>query len=232
MDGRLLALLTLPCACAAAPAFSRRGCLATGGAAVAAATLGGCPAVARGSELSFSSDDGAVQFRLPTTWRIVSSCSPSGRDKCKPPGRRYSVLALRDGVAALEANVDLGAYGKRLSEWQTLDEVASGLLASLPPTTRLAEAKAETNRSGKQARYYLFRFVGANGGERMVKLGVQQSRLYTLTLQCDVAPSDAQRAELEAIASTYQAFPVSSMRGGLLSSTAPAVLRPPSLKLQ
>ena len=84
----------------------------------------------------------------------------------------------------------------------------------MPASAKLAEARAD--RSGAQARYYLLRFLGADGSERMVKLSVQQSRLYSLHLQVNAPPSPALRAELEAIAESYQAFPVSSMRGGLL----------------
>ena len=49
----------------------------------------------------------------------------------------------------------------------------------------------------------------------MVKLTVRQSRLYTLTLRAE-APPPAVRAELESILNSFDAFPVSSLRGGLL----------------
>ena len=134
-----------------------------------------------------------------------------------------SVVAYRDGgEAALEADVDLGSYGNRLADVLSLDEAARGLLESLPAGAELAEARAD--RSGKQARYYLFRFLGASGSERMVKLSVQQSRLYTLHLQIN-SPSPALQAELLAIADSYQAFPISSMRGGLLRAGAAALTR-------
>ena len=105
------------------------------------------------------------------------------------------------------------------------------MLQATLPSTKLCDAVKETNKSGAQSRYYVVRFRGASSGERLVKVSVQQSRLFTLTLQTDSAPSPALREELEAIARSYQSFPVSSLRGGLLSSTAPAVLTPPSLSL-
>jgi hypothetical protein len=213
--------------------MSRRGCLTQGATATVGAAATPWPAAALPRPgISYSSDDGAFSFQLPAGWSISSSCSPSRGARCELSGRRSSVLASRaDGEAMLEANVDLGAYGKRLADFGTLNEVARMLQASLPPTAKLTEAQAETNGRSRQSRYYRLRFAGASGGERLVKVGLQQSRLYTMSLQTDVAPSPALRAELEAIAGSYQAFPVSSMRGGLLSSTSPADVLPPSLKL-
>ena len=50
---------------------------------------------------------------------------------------------------------------------------------------------------------------------------MHQSRLYTLAVQTEAA------AEEQQILASFEAFPVSSMRGGLLSSEAPAKIRPP-----
>ena len=219
--GRLLPLLC-GCASGARVLADRRWCLAT------AAAVGAAPP-ATAEARSFQSADGAFGFRLPSAWKIAERCSPGGRAQCELFDRREAVLAYRSGgEAVLEADVDLGAFGTQLADFGTLDEVARGLLASLPATAELADARTELSRSGGPPCFYVLRFVGARGSERSVKLGVRQSRLYALHVQTSGAPSAALRAELEGLAATYQVFPVSSMRGGLLSSSAPALLRPPS----
>lgn len=224
----LLVLLQL--GVVAATGLTRRSSLAAvTAAAVMPRSAAASPSRSEGK--TFQSDDGAFTFMLPANWNIVSACA-SSRRKCTLPGRRESVVACRAaGESILEATVDLGAFGNRLTEFATLDEAVSQLQALLPSTARLVSAQMETSGRGSQARYYTARFAGASGSERLIKLGVQQSRLYTLHLQTDLAPSAAMRAELEGIAETYQVFPVSSLRGGLLSSTAPAIVRPPSLKV-
>ena len=212
----------------------RRECIISAAAAAVTTAAPQQLAWANSGPIFFQSNDGAFELELPVGWKVLARCAPSGRDpQCTLSGRRESVLAYRAGnEAVLEANVDLGAYGMRLADFESLEEVVRDLQAVLPPSVRLLDAQAETNgRSSKQSRYYVVRFVGATGGERLVKMSVQQSRLYTLSLQTDVTPSPALRAELDAIARKYQVFPVSSMRGGLLRSTAPARILPPSLRL-
>ena len=133
-------------ACSDATRVSRRVWCLT--AAAAAVTRQPEAALAEPKPISFQSDDGAFGFRAPGTWKLIAHCSPSGRNQCSPPDRRTSVLAYRSGgEAALEANVDLGAFGYRLSDFGTLPEVAHGLLASMPASAKLAEARADRSES-------------------------------------------------------------------------------------
>ena len=61
--------------------------------------------------------------------------------------------------------------------------------------------------------------------EQAIKLAVRQSRLYCIAVQTRLQSQLA--AERDAILSSFEAYPVSSMRGGLLSSDAPPTLRTP-----
>ena len=112
--------------------------------------------------------------------------------------------------------VDLGAYGKKLTDFASLQTISEGTLAAFEGST-LREATEVASRGGSLApNYYVLRFEHAGRFEHVVKLTVRQSRLYTLTLRAE-APPPALRAELESILSSFDAFPVSSLRGGLLS---------------
>ena len=157
---------------------------------------------------------------------------PSRRScDAQPASRRSVVVATRDdGAATAVATVDLAAFGKRLNEWKTVEEVRDGLLAAMPPRSVCLDAGPERwarTRGQGPPRDYLLRFASGGGGttERLVKLYVYQSRLYMLTIQYD--SSKISRDEIEPVVSSFEAFPVSSLRGGLLSSTAAAGLRPP-----
>ena len=112
----------------------------------------------------------------------------------------------------------------RLADWATLQQARDRLLALLPTTTCVS-ASTETSKGGAPLAYTL-RFVSSGVGPReyVVKLMVRQSRLYMLTLQSD---QPGLRPELEGIESSFSAFPVSSMRGGLLSSASQPAVRLP-----
>ena len=219
MAARLAALLA--CSYSAPPRLSRRD-----GLGLAAVSIASPAFAANSKPITFTSEDGAYNFRLPNTWTIQNVCAP-GQTTCG--GRREFVTARRaDGTAALEATVDLGEYGTRLSDFMSVDDAANKLLASLPPSASLVSANAETSKSGQTARNYVYVLRLGGGGERIIKLFVQQSRLYMLTLQTDAQPSPELRAELDGIAQTFVAFPVSTLRGGLLRSNAPPTLKPPA----
>ena len=181
--------------------------------------------------VGYESDDGAFAFRLPNGWMITSACSP-GRAACigEGPGRRVAVRGAREGGGAMAtATVDLGAYGKRLGEWATLEQARAQYESGWPPAKRLemrcVSAVAQTSKGGTP-RSYTLRFEGASSeAVRIVKLSVQQSRLYMLTLDVSRSTPDLE-ADIDAIGRSFEAFPVSSMRGGLLSSNEPAPLRP------
>lgn len=200
--------------------------LLAGGPLAAAAP----PLTSRG--IGYESDDGALAFRLPPRWRVVSTCSPSRpTSTCRgeDSGRRVVVRGERDGGGATAtATVDLGAYGKRLGEWATLEQVRDDYRNRWPLASRgemrCTEARAETSKGGTP-RYYVLRFEGSRGGVRLVKIGVQQSRLYMLTLDAAAAAGGEALADLDSVMRSFEAFPVSSLRGGLLSSSEPAVLR-------
>ena len=141
-------------------------------------------------------------------------------------GRRVIVRATREaGGARAAATVDLGAFGMRLSDWASLEEVVERYLASVDADAVLKSATADRSKSGA-ARYYRLRFETAGGvEERWVKLAVQQSRLYMLTVDGRRGAAEI-AAEMEEIERSFEAFPVSSMRGGLLRGDGPAVLNP------
>ena len=179
---------------------------------------------------TWSSSDGACSFSVPSSWSLAEVCSPDRmREACDAAGRRLIAASQSpDGGALATVTIDLGAYGKQLQDYASLQTVSDGLLAVLPATTRLREASVATARSGSLApSYYVLRF---EAGEELtlVKLTVRQSRLYTLTLRTTATPrSTTAQAELEGVLASFDAYPVSSLRGGLLSSTAPALLRAP-----
>jgi hypothetical protein len=179
----------------------------------------------------YSSSDGACYFSVPPDWRLVELCSPDRvREQCEATGRRVIVAARSpDGRAVATVTVDLGAYGKKLTDFASLQTISEGTLAAFEGST-LREATEVASRGGSLApNYYVLRFEHAGRFEHVVKLTVRQSRLYTLTIRAE-APPPALRAELESILSSFDAFPVSSLRGGLLSSAAPALLRPAPLE--
>ena len=184
---------------------------------------------------TYSSPDGACYVSVPPDWSLVEVCSPARvREQCEATGRRVITAARSpDGRALATLTVDLGAYGKKLTDFASLQTISTDMLAFFEGST-LSEASEVASRRGSLSapNYYVLRFEeGREAGrsEQAVKLTVRQSRLYTLTLQAE-APSPALRAELEGILSSFDAFPVSSLRGGLLSSAAPALLRPPPLE--
>ena len=166
----------------------------------------------------YSSSDGACYFSVPPDWRLVELCSPDRvREQCEATGRRVIVAARSpDGRAVATVTVDLGAYGKKLTDFASLQTISEGTLAAFEGST-LREATEVASRGGSLApNYYVLRFEHAGRFEHVVKLTVRQSRLYTLTIRAE-APPPALRAELESILSSFDAFPVSSLRGGLLS---------------
>jgi len=219
-------------ALACAPALPRRGLLVT--AAVAAAALPSHAAQAAAPRpVRYASEDGAMHFSVPASWQIEEQCSPSSRQRepCESSGRRTIVAARRRGGGAeATATIDLGAYGKCLRDFGTVDEVGAALMAGLPESAKLREASVITTKGGF-ANYYVYK-IATGRSERLVKIGVRQSRLYTLTVQLgsgvttiDEAEQAELRAEAERISASFEAFPVSSLRGGLISSDAPAVIR-------
>ena len=177
------------------------------------------------------SDDGAFNLRLPPQWQIVSTCWP-GQTPCSTiPNRRAVARARRDdGRAWAEATVDLADYGMKLGEFVSLSEAATKLM---PPNARLLDASATTSKAGAP-KFYVLRYAlgGAAPAERVVRLAVQQSRLYTLTLQAEAPVAPEVEGELNAILQSYSAFPVSTLRGGLLSSKAEPLLRPRALEFE
>ena len=176
------------------------------------------PAQAAGLQRqTYSSSDGACHFSVPLDWSLVELCSPDrGRAQCEAAGRRVIVAVHSpDGSAVATVTVDLGAYGKKLTDFASLQTISEGTLAAFEGST-LREAMEVASRRGSLApNYYVLRFEQGRV-EHVVKLTVRQSRLYTLTLRAE-APPPALRAELESILSSFDAFPVSSLRGGLLS---------------
>jgi len=174
---------------------------------------------------SYASDDGAFFFSLPAAeWTLQTDCSPARRRlECSALGRRAVVTAQRvSGGGLVSATVDMGAFGKRLGEFASLQEITAMVTASQPDSARMLDASAITSRSGKAPLYYVLRYRNGDS-ERVVKLAVQQNRLYMLTVQADARAGLG--AEIAAIVASYNVFPVSTMRGGLLSSDAPAVVR-------
>ena len=167
-------------------------------------------------------------------WEVEADCSPSrNRAQCEAYGRRAVVTARRaGGGAAASATVDLGGFGNRLAEYATLDEAADSMASALPRSARLLHASARTSRAGVPTYYELRYRDGARALD--IKLGVRQSRLYTLAVERsdadDASAIGAElRAEAQSIFDSFAAYPVSSMRGGLLRSDDPPVLRPPPL---
>ena len=83
---------------------------------------------------AISSDDGAMAFTLPSGWKVSESCSPSRKPSCAASGPRTIFIADRlDGGAAASATIDLGAYGKTLSDFSTLEDANSGKMVSSAP---------------------------------------------------------------------------------------------------
>ena len=194
MAARLAALLACS-SYSAPPRLSRRD-----GLGLAAVSIASPAFAANSKPITFTSEDGDTTFAFQHA--DDSECLPPGQTTCG--GRREFVTARRaDGTAALEATVDLGEYGTRLSDFMSIDDAANKLLASLPPSASLVSANAETSKSGQTARNYVYVLRLGGGGERIIKLFVQQSRLYMLTLQTDAQPSPELRAELDGIAQTF-----------------------------
>ena len=112
---------------------------------------------------TYSSSDGACYFSVPPEWRLVELCSPDRvREQCEATGRRVIVAARSpDGRAVATVTVDLGAYGKKLNDFASLQTISQGTLAAFEGST-LREATELASRRGSLApNYYVLRFEQA-----------------------------------------------------------------------
>jgi hypothetical protein len=155
---------------------------------------------------AFQADDKSFDFELPPSWKLQAE--PPRAD----PAHLFRVVATRsDGVAQLEMTVDAIEGKKGLSSLGSLDSVAQKLLTSQPqPATLIAATKAAGN-GFFAAGTYEFRYrVGPDAHSRVLKIALQQERLYTLAVDLPAEPSEAVASEVDSIVGSWKAFPINA----------------------
>ena len=112
---------------------------------------------------TYSSSDGACYFSVPPEWRLVELCSPDRvREQCEATGRRVIVAARSpDGRAVATVTVDLGAYGKKLNDFASLQTISQGTLAAFEGSTLREATELASRRSSLAPNYYVLRFEQA-----------------------------------------------------------------------
>jgi hypothetical protein len=172
-------------------------------AALLPAALPSRPAAAYFGEVTgdgfYQADDKSWDVTLPSSWQIDST-SP----RAAFPEHVFSVRAQRkDGSARLTVLVDK-INAKSLAALGDVSRVGTEFAARLPKSELVAATKVAGVIKGSY--YYDFAFRTAEGRTRQ-KLGLQQERLYQLTV--DITRSTpALEAEVDAVLESFKCFPV------------------------
>jgi len=150
--------------------------------------------------VGFQADDKSFSLDVPQSWQLDPR-----PPRAEQPTTLFRVLGSR-ADAAFVATVEPSAV-KRLGELGSLDAVAKRYVASQPqPATLLQAAKVPRPSMFAIDMYELRLRTGST--EQVVRLGLQQSRMYKLAVTLPAAPSPELKAEAEALVQSYQAFPL------------------------
>ena len=176
-------------------------CLSTSTVAVPGlAHLNVAPALAD----AFQADDKSFDLSLPAAWSF------DDEDARRPPPELFRLTAARGGSSVrIVVTVTLGKYGKSLAE---LGSAEAAVARVLLPNEALESAERVPGKV-RGSSYYLGRYTdGARRG--IVKLGVQQDRLYALRAVAEArelsngASGASLQADIDTIVSSFSAFPI------------------------
>ena len=164
----------------------------------------------------FTADDKSFRLALPESWRLDSTAP-----RAEQPQRIFHLRGESTQGATLEVTVDPSAQ-KRLSELGSLDSVAARLLASQPQPTSLLKAVTVPRPSLFAMDTYELRFRSGSS-ERIVKMGLQQYRLYQLAVSLPADPTPEERLEVDALVASFETYPLNL---GCLRSSNEGTLLP------
>lgn len=146
----------------------------------------------------YQSDDKSWDLSLPAGWRLDEKMAVRGEF----PEHIYHVRAARsDGSAALDVLVD-----KTKAPLKELGADAETVGRAFGAGAQLASASLEPG-AVKGSSYYEFSYTNG-AGRRRLKLGLQQNRLYSLSVSTQGSATADVRSEVEQIVASFKAFPV------------------------
>mgnify|MGYP001208605340 CR=1 FL=1 len=154
---------------------------------------------------AFQADDKSFSLAVPPTWQLDPLPPRAGQ-----PQRIFRVVGSCPGGGDFEATVEPSPT-KRLAELGSLDAVASRYLASQPqPAVLLGATKVPRPNMFAMDMYELRFSTGPaqQAQQRVVRLGLQQSRRYELVVSLPAEPTRAIQVEAEALVASFQAFPL------------------------
>ena len=151
-------------------------------------------------------DDKSWDFTLPSRQWTLDGRPP----RSEAPFFLFRVRGARGGSEAAEAaqfdlTVDLGK-ARSVAELGKVGAVGERLRASLPQPATLERAEARPGAI-RGSLYYEFE-LGTATGLRLVKIGVQQGRTYTLAVDLAAEPSATARTEAISLVDSFKCFPV------------------------
>ena len=163
-------------------------------------------------------DDKSWDVSLPETWRVETTTMRS-----EEAGRLFCMKAV-GGTARVEVTVDFSAAGqKSLKDLGTIDAVGESFLERQPQPAMLLESTKLPRPDIFSTGLYQFRYsTGGGSGESVLKLALQQGRLYQLLATLPTGAPEALKREVDDVVASFKAYPLNigclsaSNRGGSL----------------
>lgn len=173
--------------------------------------------VAAPASRHLQADDKSWAVKLPASWTI-SPASMRG-----DAGHIFSVSATYANAVRLSVTADFAANGVRSLKDFPIERAASHYLALQPQPAELMSAVVLPRADLFSAGLYQLRFSTDGGqSESLIKVALQQGRLYQLTVRMAAGVPEIVRRDVEDVVSSFKAYPLNigclsaSNRGGPL----------------
>ena len=176
---------------------------------------------ASASTVFFQADDKSWDLALPPTWRVDPALPRAD------PAHLFRFRATApDNLARLDLTVDFTEPSiKSIKDLGSPEAAGQRFMATVPQPATLVQAAKLPRPDLFSTGPYQLRYRTAAASENVIKLAVQQGRIYKLMVELPApgsAASDAVVLESEGIIDSFRAFPLNigclaaSNRGGSL----------------
>ena len=164
-------------------------------------------------------DDKSWDFSLPESWKL------NGAPLRRPTTELPRLFQVRAEDASSQCQLDMtvefaAANQKSLKDLGTMDIIAARYLERQPQPATLLEATKLPRPDMFSTSLYQFRYRVGDGGESVVKLALQQGRLYQLSVSIPAGATEPSRQEADDIVQSFKTYPLNigclsaSNRGG------------------